>query len=97
MLMHTGVTGLIRKKAAGRYLLYHINTGLFWIYGIVTFALAFSVSGFWIRSGGSRSLLSLPLALIGALMFAPLVHALFWRRFRNVWMDNYVIGVFLVA
>ena len=95
--MHTGVTGQIRKTAAGRRLLFHINTGLFWIYGILTLVLAFSLSAFWIQSDGLRCLLSFPVALIGAFTLAPLVHALFWRRFRNVWMDNCVIVIFLVA
>lgn len=95
--MHTGVTGQIRKTAVGRWVLYHINTGLFWIYGILTFALAFSLSGFWIQSGRLRCLLSLPVALCGAFTLAQIIRALFWRRFRNVWMDNYVIAAFLAA
>ena len=95
--MHTGVSGQIRKTGLGRFVLFHINTGLFWIYGILTFALAFSLSGFWIQSSHSRLILSLSLALVAAFTFASMVHALFWRRFRNVWMDNYVIGIFLVV
>src|SRR2546423_4152937 len=95
--MHSGVTGQIRKTAVGRCLLFHINTGLFWIYGILTFFLVFLVSSFWLRSVTARILLSLVLALLAAFTLARPVHALFWRRFRNVWTDNYVIGVFLVA
>ena len=95
--MHTGVTGQIRKTRLGRFLIFHINTGLFWIYGILTFALAFSLSGFWIQSSHSRLILSVALALVAAFTFASIVHALFWRRFHSVWIDNYVIGVFLVA
>jgi signal transduction histidine kinase len=95
--MHTGVTGQIRKAAVGRWLLFHINTGLFWIYGILTLWLAFSVSSFWFQNVATRILFSVPPALLAAFMLARLVHALFWHRFRNVWMDNYVIGVFLLA
>jgi signal transduction histidine kinase len=95
--MHTGATGQIRKTAVGRWLLFHINTGLFWIYGVLTFWLAFSVSSFWFQSVPTRILLSLPPALLAAFTLARLIHALFWHRFRNVWMDNYVIGVFLVS
>jgi hypothetical protein len=95
--MHTGVIGQIRKTTVGRWLLFRINTGLFWIYGILTCALAFQVSGFWFESTTSRLLLSLPPALLAAFTLAHLVHALFWRRFHNVWMDSYVIGVLAVA
>jgi hypothetical protein len=95
--MHRGITGKIRKTATGRFLLFHVNTGLFWIYGILTFLLAFSLSGFWILSGSSRCLLSIPIALISAFTLARLVHKFFWRRFQNAWMDNIVIVVLVAA
>jgi hypothetical protein len=90
-------TRQIRKTSAGRRLLYQINSGPFWIYGILTFILAFSLSGFWFQSVTTRLLLSFPLALLAAFTLPCLVHALFWKRWRNVWMDSYVGGAFLVA
>ncbi|MGA2245743.1 MAG: hypothetical protein ABSH48_12145 [Verrucomicrobiota bacterium] len=95
--MHTGVAGQIRRTAVGRCVLFHINTGLFWIYGVLTFWLAFEVISFWFKSAITSILLSLPLALFAAFRLARFLHALFWHRFRNVWMDKYVIGLFLVA
>ncbi|HEY4416843.1 MAG TPA: hypothetical protein VGO57_14220 [Verrucomicrobiae bacterium] len=96
-VMYTGITGQIRKTAFGRFMLHHVNTGLFWLYGIMTFALAFSLSGYWIHNGWWRCLISLPFALIAAFTFSEIVYAFFWRRFRNGWINNYVLFVLYVS
>jgi hypothetical protein len=95
--MRTGFSVQIRKTAFGRFLLFHINTGIFWFYGVLTFWLVLSVSDFWLQSITSRRLLSLALALLVAFTLPGLVRALFWHRFRNVWMDSYVIILFFAA
>ena len=95
--MHTGITGQIRKTRVGRCVLFHINTGVFWIYGILTFWLVFSVSGFWLHDTAVRVLLSLPLALVAAFTFWQMIHAIFWRRFRNPWIDTFVMLAFVLV
>jgi len=96
-LMHTGVTGQIRKTHVGRLVLFHINTGLFWIYGILTFWLTFSVSGFWLQDVVLRLFLSLVPALIAAFTFAQIVRRIFWERFQSAWIHNWVIFTFIPA
>ena len=95
--MHTGITGQIRKTTVGRWLLFHLNTGLFWIYSILVFVLLFSLAASRIQSLSSRILLSLPIALLAGVGLPWLVRALLWKRYRNVWMDSYVIVVLAVA
>lgn len=95
--MHAGVTGQIRKTAIGRWLLFHANTGLFWIYGILSFWLAFLLIEFWVHGTGLRLLMSFVIGLVGAFMLPWLVHVLFWNRFHCVWLDNYVIVIFFLA
>jgi hypothetical protein len=95
--MHTGISGLMRKMSIGRWLLFHINTGLFWIYGSLTFILVMLVSGFWLGDRIVQIFLSLTLALIMAFTSPQLVYGLLWRWFHNVWIANYVIGLFWVA
>ena len=95
--MHTGVTGQIRRTRVGRSVLFHANTGLFWIYGGLAFWLAFSVSGFWIQAGSWRSPLSLLLALIAAFTVPRAVQATLWARFRSAWIHRYVIGALFLA
>jgi len=97
MKMHKGVAGWIRKATIGRWLLFHINTGLFWIYGVSTFWLAYSITSFCLHSTGLRILVSLALALFAAFTFAQFVRLLFWKRFHNIWMDIYIIGIFVLA
>jgi hypothetical protein len=95
--MHTGLTGLIRKTRIGRGVLFHLNTGVFWIYGVLTFLLSFSVSGFWLQNTAIRVLLSLPPALVAAFTFWQMIHVIFWRRFRNPRMDTFVMLAFVLA
>ena len=80
-----------------RSLLLSINTGLFWGYGLSVLALGFSLSRFWISSTAIRCLISVLVALAAAFFLPSLVRALCWERFRNRWMDNYVIMLILVA
>ncbi len=89
--MHHGLSGIIRKTALGRCLLFYVNTGAFWIHGFFTFLLAFSISGFWNESQRDRWLLSLPIATIAAVLFTGPVHDFLWLRFRKPWLDNYLI------
>jgi hypothetical protein len=74
-----------------RFLLLHINTGPFWGYGVCVFALGFSLSRFWVSSTGVRYFVSALVALAAAFFLPSLVRALFGERFRNRWMDNYVV------
>jgi hypothetical protein len=91
--MHTGMTGQIRKSAVGRWFLFHINTGPFWIYGIATFLLTYSLIGFWCSNISLRAVWSLPVSLVGATALPSMVHMISRRR----WADTYVISAFVVA
>ncbi len=95
--MRTGLRSHIRKSAAGRCVLFHINTGLFWIYGVLVTWLSFLVAGFAVQSSTTRLLLALPIGLLAAFWMPQLIHLTLWRRFRSRWVDSYVINALFLA
>lgn len=97
--MHTGITGLIRKTASGRRLLFQINSGPFWIYGILGFVITFSLGGLWIQDFRPLCLLSVLFALAAAFTLPALVCASFWRRvgIRSVWVHNALVCLVLAG
>ena len=78
-------------------MLLHINTGGFWIYGILVTWLSFLVAGFAVKSETNRLLLAFPIGLLAAFWMPQLIYLTLWRWFRNRWVDSYVMGLLFLA
>jgi hypothetical protein len=77
--------------------LLHINTGLFWIYGLLVTWLSLLFAGFAVKSATNRLLLALPIGLLAAFRMPQLIYLTLRHRFRSRWVDSFAIGTLTLA